>query len=78
MDRLQAYFLTQPPEIVAKISASAMIDYHRLANLEDLPFEESESLFKRSDLMAEELKKFLKEDTHESLKIVIMNSGEAQ
>jgi hypothetical protein len=59
MDRLQEYYLTQDPKVVALCLASAMIDINRIYNLNDLPQAESESLRVRITLLVKELHKFI-------------------
>ena len=59
MDKLQAYFITQDPKVVAKVLASWMIDFNRFMNIETLPEEERDNLIKRMVLNHQELIDFI-------------------
>lgn len=67
IDKLQAYLLTQNPEIVARLLANCMVDFFRLYTIKYLPFEEVESLFHRIEKNAISLREFEKKDKHEPL-----------
>jgi len=67
IDKLQAYLLAQNPEIVARLLANAMVDFHRLYTIEHLPFDEVDCLFQRIEQNAKSLREFSQKDTHEPL-----------
>lgn len=60
IDRLQAYFLTQDPNVVARILANYMIDMHRLCCVWEIPEEEQENLACRMSINSEKLQDFAK------------------
>lgn len=68
-DKMTAYFLTQDPEIVARILAANMIDLNRLYHFELLEDDERESLFRRLDHNIEQLQEFIKSGSTSDLTI---------
>lgn len=77
LDKLQYYYLTQcDPQVVARALASAMIDYHRLTDLENLPEKELKCLEQRIVLNATELESFIEHGPTGTLKIHAINSDE--
>jgi hypothetical protein len=59
IDKLQAYFLQQDPQVLTRLTANMMVDFHRLYSIESLPFEEVECLFQRIERNALSLRDFV-------------------
>lgn len=73
--RLSDYFVKCDPEVVAKTLAGAMVDFHRIRTVLDLPEEERECLFERLEHNDNELVKFAKNGPTSELKLSVLNSG---
>lgn len=67
-DKLTEYFLTQDPEVVARILAANMIDLNRLYHFELLEDDERENLFRRLDHNIGQLEEFIKNGPMSDLK----------
>jgi hypothetical protein len=76
MDRLQAYYLTQDPSVVARALASILIDMNRLKHFGELADKEAQCLEIRLNLMMDELQDFVKNGAKHDMKIIKMNSDE--
>jgi hypothetical protein len=72
--KLKEYFLAQDRETVAYALASAMVDINRFMKLDRLPDKEVESLFRRGDIIVDQLVNFLQHGPSGDLKLVKMNS----
>jgi hypothetical protein len=58
LDKLTDYLLTQDHKVVCRVLANHMLDQLRLHNLEILPADEADRLFKRIELNANSLRDF--------------------
>lgn len=76
MDKLQAYYLTQDPAIVARGLASLLIDMNRLKHVDSLGEKEAQCLEVRLNLMMDELQDFVKNGPKHDLRLIKMNSEE--
>jgi hypothetical protein len=76
IDRLQAYYLTQDPSVVARALASILIDMNRLKHFGELGDKEAQCLEIRLNLMMDELQDFVKNGPRHDMKIIKMNSDE--
>lgn len=76
MTKLQEFYLTQPPEIIALVAASLMIDINRFYHIEHLPEKQLECLFIRTKKNVEELEDFIKNGPSKGIEIMKMNSDE--
>lgn len=74
MDRLEEYFLTQDPKIVARMCASHLVDLNRYYRLEELPYDEAVCLMQRMEMNMEQLYKFIKDGADGDIKIQLRNS----
>lgn len=74
MNKLTDYYLTQPPEIIAKALACTMLDICRLRVLDSLCESEISSLFDRIDKTTRQVHKFAKNGPKGDLKIHVTNS----
>jgi hypothetical protein len=58
LDKLQAFLLTQDPNVVSRCFANHLLDMYRINNFSDLPQTEKDSLIKRIQLNASTLADF--------------------
>lgn len=76
MAKLVAYYVSQPPELVARALAGAMLDICRIRKMSELPESELASLIERIDKNAIEVQKFAKNGPSGDLKVSVCNSLE--
>lgn len=76
MAKLTEYYLSQPPELVARALAGAMLDICRIRRLSELPEDEIACLLERIDKNANEVYKFAKNGPSGDLKVHVIKSSE--
>lgn len=69
VDELQQYFLNQDYKTICRLLSNCMLDYHRLANFNELPDGEKISLNARIKLNSIEVGKFVKNGPDGNIKI---------
>ncbi len=78
IDKLQKYFMEECNLLsVCRSLACAMIDFNRLAHIDELPEKEKKLLNLRIKLNADELHKFVEDGPRGTLKLHLMNSDES-
>jgi hypothetical protein len=76
IDKLQAYYLTQDPALIARLCACFMIDMNRLITMADLPERELECLLARIKMHSEDLWDFIRNGPSGDLKLVNVQNAE--
>ncbi len=60
VDKLQLYYLTQDPKMVARICANFALDLNRFLNIDDLDDDEKEDFLRRISFNVGEIYKFVR------------------
>lgn len=73
IDKLQAYFLEQDHELIARMAAALLVDLHRMATFGLLPEDERQSLVERVRKNSIELEAFIKKGPSSGLELINVN-----
>ena len=75
IDKLQAYFLTQDPKVVARLCGNCIVDINRFLNLSIIPHKEAINLLNRWKENIEDVQEFLvSKNCDEKLKLFMTES----
>jgi enhancing lycopene biosynthesis protein 2 len=74
IDALTEYFMDADKEVLARIVANNMIDFHRLRTVRQLPEQERECLLARMDSQEEQLIDFIKNGPKCKLKCQVVTT----
>ncbi len=70
IEKLQQYYLTQDPKVVARLCANFLIDINRFFNIDNLSHEEEEHLLYRTERNMSQVHSFLKTGNMDDLELI--------